>query len=960
MNTAGDVTVAAHAGGDVLTVTATGAGAAVAAGAASVALIDLTDTTNAYIGNTAATDAAGAQVNAGGNVLVTADDETTAYLITGAVSIGATGGGIGASVSIAILNKNTNAYIGSHASINALGNSVALSGILDGNYAAPGGSSAFETLAAFHGVAVQSYTTENVNNFTATGAGGLFVGLAGAVSIELFNSNTQAYVGGSAHVNSNSNGANSAQSVDVAAANQASDFSFAGGLAAGAVGIAGGADVGLLKNSTQAYISNGATVAAQQNVDVYALADDSVQTYVAGFGGGLGALVGSVSVWSIGEPYSAGYTDGNQSDGTVQGVPSGQLNGSDSQAEGQGGAASSQIGAITNASKNGATGNTQYVGGTVSGAQSGAGGAITPGMISQMINSTQVPQGTVAFIGSGAQVTAGNNVNVQAQSEVSYTTFVGAVTVGAVAVGGSIAVANIEGNTQAYIDTNAKVSAGGTVTVNAVLAGDHASGTALAGSGGIVAVGAQVIDIQDSSTESATINSGASIPQAAQVNVTASATRSLDAEAIGGNFGLVAAGAGVAIANASGSTTAGVADGAQIGVQNGESVGGLSVSASSNDTTTANSYGVAAGYVGLTAVYAEADASPTVNASIGGADKVTGSVSDQATTSEQGTAHAFGITVSVAASLGAAVGIANASPTTRAEVNPGASIVAGQNITVTALNDIDGSGNPQPGGADTETVAGAGAILVGAAGSGASSTASPTVDAGAGSNATLNAGHSITLNAMSHAHAGSQAIGAGLGIVGVGISISSSTEGGTTEAHADSGANLEAGGNVSVEGNGIDDAQAKSVAAAGGIVAGDGGDATATINPSIIATTSGGGLISAPNTLTVSAGVTPNAAANVFGVSAGVLAVGASVASANASPQVSATLGGNGRHGQRRYRQRHRHLLRPERCQHRERLRSGLRRRARRRDRHVEHRQRLRLGHQRHRQPDQPVGHFAD
>ncbi len=200
VNTRGDVAVVAHSSGDVFTVAITGSGSGTVALAGSIAFVDLTDTTMAYIGDTAASDSAGTVVNAGGNVLVDATDDTVAYLITGAISIGFGGGGIGASVSVAMLNKTTDAFIGSHATVNALGNSNlddpnGLSDILDGNDT----SSGFETVSGFHGLAVQASTSENVSNFAAAGAGGTFVGLAGGVSVELFSSDTQAFIGNSAY-----------------------------------------------------------------------------------------------------------------------------------------------------------------------------------------------------------------------------------------------------------------------------------------------------------------------------------------------------------------------------------------------------------------------------------------------------------------------------------------------------------------------------------------------------------------------------------------------------------------------------------------------------------------------------------------------------------------------------------------------------------------------------------------
>ncbi len=99
---------------------------------------------------------------------------------------------------------------------------------------------------------------------------------------------------------------------------------------------------------------------------------------------------------------------------------------------------------------------------------------------------------------------------------------------------------------------------------------------------------------------------------------------------------------------------------------------------------------------------------------------------------------------------------------------------------------------------------------------------------------------------------------------------------------------------MSITATGVDSATADSTAASGGVVAGDGADGTAIIDPTITATTGNGGQIDVADTVSVTANVTPQAIAQVTGVSAGVAAVGASVASATDAPTVTATAGGNG------------------------------------------------------------------
>ena len=880
----GNIEVQAHSSGDVLSIAASGAVAGTASVGGSVSYVGVNDTTWAYIGDSATTDAGGAQASAGGNVLVDATDDTVAYLITGSLSVGASGAGVGGAVGIALLDKDTKAFIGSHATVNALANGSSLPGIFSGNF----DGSPFGTDSQFYGIAVQAATSENVTNVAAAGAGGFFAGLAGGVSVEIFNSDTQAFVGHNAQLNASSTGASSNQAVNVSAVNQATNFSFAGGLGGGIAGIAGGVDVGLLNNSTQAFFSNGSDVHALGYIAVSALSDDTVQTYALGAAVGIVGLVGSVSVWSIGDLFSAGYTDGNASDGTVQGIPKGGLSGSSTNAEGQAGGASALIGSLTDPNNNGAAGNTQYLSGNISSAQSGLAGSITGDPVATAVDSTAVPKGTVAFIGSGVNVTSGGVVTVIAQSQVDYSGVVGGLSAGVVGIGGSVDIANIDANTQSYMDQNSTVSAASSVIVEAQL-NETSTGTAYAGRAGIVGVGAQVVDIQDGSTVSAKLNSGVAIPLAggSGVEVTAASERSLTALALGGDFGGVAAGVGVAIANATGGSSAAIAPGAQIGLK-GTTDDSIDVEAGSDDTITAESYGVAAGYTGATGVYASASSNPSVAASISGDVNVSGSIYESAYADDDASATALGVTVAAAASLGAAVALADVSPTISAEVGSGAQLTAGQSISVLARQYQNSDGASSMAGS------GAGAILVGAAGSDATSTASPTVDSEAAAGASLTAANDVSLEATSNATALAQAIGAGLGVAGVGISIATATDGGSTDAHSDANVNLTGGDDVSITSSGVDTATADSTAGSGGIVSGDGADGTATIDPTITATTGNGGQIDAVDEVSVVASITPTATADVMGVSAGALAVGASVANATDSPSVTATAGGAG------------------------------------------------------------------
>ena len=886
---AGDIAVQAHSSGDILSIAASGAVAGEVAVGGAVSYVGVNDTTQAYIGDTATTDAKGAHANAGGNVLVDATDDTVAFMVTGSLAVGIGSAGIGGGVGIALLNKNTDAFIGTHATVNALGNSPSLSGIFSD---AMSGPTSFETLSSFHGVAVQAATSENVTNIAAAGAAGFYAGLAGGVSVEIFESNTQADIGDNANINESSTGASAAQAVDVAAVNQATNFSFAGAIAAaGLAALAGGVDVGLMKNSTTAYIGNGSDVHANQDVDVFALANDAVQTYAMGIGAAAVALEGSVSVWSIGEAYNAAYSysDGNSSDGiSAQGLPTNGLSGSSTYSEGRTGGASSLIGSLTSPSNNGAAGNTQFITGNVSSAQSGVKGSISGDPVAGAVNSQAVPQGTVAFIGSNVTVTSGGSVNVQAKSLVSYNGIVGGLTAGVVGLGASVDIANIQGNTQAYIDSNTTVNAGGNVTVGATLVTDHSNGLAFAGLAAVVGVGAQVVDIQDTSTVSATVNNGVAIPQAQLVLVTATSNRSLNAAATGGSAGLIVAGAAVAIADARGATLADIGSGAKIG-QTG-TVGSVDVTASSIDSAMANASAVTAGVGAVAVNLADAEVTPKIQASIGSSSqiRVGQNVSVSAGSLEGSNANVSGVQV---AGLAVGVSLANATlaPTVVAFIDSGAQVAStGGAISVSAVQQT--ANGAQAGGTAS--------AVSGATGEGSNITANAKaqVSSDIGSGATVSAPGTVTITAsgtnIADADATTLSVGIALNVAAV---LANATASGADSAYLGNGAVVgnaaTSAGSLVVQATGVDQSSATVNLSGGGAFSGEGGNATAKTSPTLSAYLGNSSSVDVSGNITALSTSTTEADATSTGKNSGIVAVGESLANAAVTPTLNTYIG---------------------------------------------------------------------
>ncbi|MGZ4129286.1 MAG: hypothetical protein ACXVPR_00475, partial [Actinomycetota bacterium] len=233
---------------------------------------------------------------AGNNVLVSAQDDTKLVLVTASVAGGYVG--VGVAVGVASVTKDTEAFIGAGANVDAKATGAAIDGVYDGNVTGDGD---FET-ASYNGLAVQSASSENVFGLSAS-AGGGFVGVAGGVGVTLLHVTTQAFIGNGTTATSD-NG-----SVNVAAVDAFRSLTVAGGAAGGFVGVAGGVDIGIADSSVAAYIGVGSIVNAAGDVGVFGLSTKNVQTYALSIGGGFVGVAGSVSVWTIGTDPVTSYND---------------------------------------------------------------------------------------------------------------------------------------------------------------------------------------------------------------------------------------------------------------------------------------------------------------------------------------------------------------------------------------------------------------------------------------------------------------------------------------------------------------------------------------------------------------------------------------------------------------------------------------------------------------------------
>ena len=220
---------------------AAGAGVNTAGIAASIVVNHIDSTTRASIGGGAQVNTGDASEAAGQSVLVAAGSDyhhlgvTMVLSNSGSVSVGP-------SAEVPVSMQVTRSYVGENADLEAKRDVTVRASAAESLQDAQG---RFAT-EQIRGLAVQAQSREDV--FTIAVSGGIgtgMAGFAGAVSVELIDSDTSAFIAKNARVNQSGYPANTAQSVNVSAANEVHVFVVNGTIGGGmAGGVAGGVDDG--------------------------------------------------------------------------------------------------------------------------------------------------------------------------------------------------------------------------------------------------------------------------------------------------------------------------------------------------------------------------------------------------------------------------------------------------------------------------------------------------------------------------------------------------------------------------------------------------------------------------------------------------------------------------------------------------------------------------------------------
>ena len=259
-------------------------------------------------------------------------------------------------------------------------------------------------------------------------AGGGFVGVSGAIDVSVIGSDTLAWIGNASVNQAGGNaGAALAQGVYVSAANKADITAFAGAISGGFVGAAGAVNVGVLKNNVNAQIRNGAVVTSRGDTQVNALGIKHIDSFTFSGAGGFVGGAGAVSVWSVGDSLSDGYSgssDGENQDQSANALQSdkdgGGTDSADHDAASQGEGASSmvggQIGGLGSSGSSSSQKSDQRLGGIASNGAAALSASAPKARDVAAKEAAAQPaiHGTGATIEAGTTVTTGGNLQVKA------------------------------------------------------------------------------------------------------------------------------------------------------------------------------------------------------------------------------------------------------------------------------------------------------------------------------------------------------------------------------------------------------------------------------------------------------------------------------------------------------------------------------------------------------------------
>ncbi|MCL2144547.1 MAG: leukotoxin LktA family filamentous adhesin [Endomicrobia bacterium] len=364
--------------------------------------------------------------------------------------------------------------------------------------------------------------------------GGAFVGLGATVSVMNINTKTSALV--------LADGANTnletGQDINVEAKNKLMFEELLIGTGGGFVGVGATVSVGNINNDVSAGIDNNVKASAGRDVNVNAQNQRDIESIVATGAGGFVGVEGSVAVMTIG-----GNINSNDNIKKIIDLFSDELDSVISISGNYNEA---------NAGSNGLT--SEYI------ADMNKLDITTE----KLYGPTTINNGTNAFIGAGAQITAGNDINVKAEDILKFDNTVGGMSGGFVGVGASVNIVDITTLANTYVDNGAILKANNNINVISNSNVDELKMWTLIASGGFAAANAAVSILDVKNDSYAAVRNNVQILRANEINILANAKSRIEHEIDRVTAGLFTTGATVATTTKKGTTQAIVGDNVKI------------------------------------------------------------------------------------------------------------------------------------------------------------------------------------------------------------------------------------------------------------------------------------------------------------------------------------------------------------------------------------------------------------
>lgn len=613
------------------------AGTAAINGAVGVNVLDTK--TKAYTEDNTELTATGTADTDG--IAITASDATTLSGGNGGASVGLAGGSAGLVLSVTNLTKDTQAYAGKAAKLDAKGQ-----------------------------ISLNAQSSEDIFNLSLQAAGGSYVGLAGATNVMNLTAITKAYTDTGVEINQKAGyGKDGSKDVSVTAGHEVQKMENTVTAASGSGGASVGAavDVGNIKTQTNAFlgdknkVASGGSVTVEAKDNMHGIKSNAISAAI-GFVG----LSGSISVYNVGSTMSP--EDQKTLSGKVS--ENGETVGFDSWVneelakinEGTGKAVEAYDTASLDEVK------TSLAKTFASRAPSSAG-----------------EKGTLAKIGNSAVIDAAGDVKVHADDTLSMQNIMGSLSGSAVAsVGASVSVLNTDTQTKALVDKAATVTAGKDLAISAKTAHDFDEYIAGASVSGGVAGQGTVGTWTDKSAVSALLGDTNAV-HAKNISITSENDRTLTAYVAGASVALYAALNGAVVtADVTGSSEAGIGD--DEGKYAGEVKADEALTVSSNAKTAmdANVVGAAAGIFGGTGTGADLSSAVDVTTKVGKNAKLT---AQSMTLTAENTPKMSALATSAGVGIGgvgATVAEIESKDTSRVTIADGASLTAADKLIARA------------------------------------------------------------------------------------------------------------------------------------------------------------------------------------------------------------------------------------------------------------------------------------